>query len=48
VADYLALKADLATRYRDDREAYSRGKTEFIDALVADLGGPRRAVPWNA
>lgn len=48
VADYLSLKADLATRFRDDREAYSRGKTAFIDTLVDRLGGPARAVPWNA
>jgi GrpB-like predicted nucleotidyltransferase (UPF0157 family) len=47
-AAYLALKADLATRFRDDREAYSRHKTEFVDAIVARLGGPPRRVGWDA
>ena len=42
---YLALKEDLAARYRDDREAYSKGKTAFIDSLVASLGGPSRHTP---
>jgi len=42
---YLALKRDLATRFRDDREAYSRGKTDFVDSLVESLGGPRRHGP---
>jgi GrpB-like predicted nucleotidyltransferase (UPF0157 family) len=44
---YLRLKRDLASRYRDDREAYSQLKTDFIDALVLSLGGPARKVPWN-
>lgn len=44
---YLALKQDLATRFRDDREAYSKGKTDFIDNLVASLGGPDRQTPWK-
>ena len=44
---YLRLKQDLASRYRDDREAYSQLKTDFIDALVLSLGGPARKVPWN-
>lgn len=41
-AAYLQLKQDLAARYRDDREAYSSGKTAFIDDLVSSLGGPAR------
>ena len=44
---YLALKQDLAARYRDDREAYSRHKSAFIDGLVLSLGGPVRRVAWN-
>lgn len=44
---YLALKRDLAARFRDDREAYSRGKTEFVDGLVLSLGGPPRRVAWD-
>jgi GrpB-like predicted nucleotidyltransferase (UPF0157 family) len=41
-AAYLALKQDLARRFRDDREAYTEGKTAFIDAIVAKLEGPLR------
>ncbi|MDB5526904.1 MAG: hypothetical protein JWR51_7 [Devosia sp.] len=44
---YFDLKRDLASRFRDDREAYSKLKTDFIDALVLSLGGPARKVPWN-
>jgi GrpB-like predicted nucleotidyltransferase (UPF0157 family) len=44
---YLALKQDLATRFRDDREAYSKGKTDFVDGIVARLGGPGRHTPWK-
>ena len=39
---YLALKEDLASRFRDDREAYSTNKTAFIDKLILSLGGPPR------
>jgi GrpB-like predicted nucleotidyltransferase (UPF0157 family) len=39
---YLALKHDLASRFRDDREAYTEGKAAFIDAIVAELDGPLR------
>ena len=42
-----ALKADLAARFRDDREAYSKHNTAFIDALVLSLGGPARRIDWN-
>jgi GrpB-like predicted nucleotidyltransferase (UPF0157 family) len=44
---YQALKEDLATRFRDDREAYSKHKTGFVDALVLSLGGPARARAWE-
>lgn len=43
---YLKVKRDLAERFRDDREAYSKGKTDFIDGIVRGLGGPARRVPW--
>jgi len=44
-AAYLALKEELAARYRNDREAYTLGKQAFIDAVVAAQGGaPRRSV----
>ena len=46
-AAYAALKLELAERYRDDRMAYSRHKTAFIDEAVATHGGPMRRVPWN-
>jgi GrpB-like predicted nucleotidyltransferase (UPF0157 family) len=44
---YLALKQALAGRFRDDREAYSKHKTAFIDGIVASLGGPSRGVPFS-
>lgn len=46
LAAYLATKEDLAARFHDDRGAYSRGKSAFIDAVVLAAGGPAR-VPWN-
>ncbi|MDB5586734.1 MAG: hypothetical protein JWP26_1704 [Devosia sp.] len=46
-AAYFTLKQDLAARFREDREAYSRFKTDFIDAVVLSLGGPSRKVDWN-
>ena len=45
-AAYLAVKQQLAERFRDDRGAYSRGKSDFIDAVVRAAGGPERT-PWN-
>ena len=42
LAAYLALKTDLAARFRNDREAYSLGKDAFVDAVIASLGGPAR------
>ena len=32
---YEALKRDLAARYRTDREAYTKAKTEFVSAVLA-------------
>jgi GrpB-like predicted nucleotidyltransferase (UPF0157 family)/GNAT superfamily N-acetyltransferase len=32
---YAALKRELATRFRDDREAYTEAKAEFIDEVLA-------------
>ncbi|MFZ4070092.1 MAG: GrpB family protein [Caulobacterales bacterium] len=34
---YGALKAELAERYRTDREAYTEGKTAFISAIMAQI-----------
>lgn len=34
-ADYGALKVDLAARFRDDREAYTDGKSAFIQGVLA-------------
>ncbi|WDR02093.1 GrpB family protein [Devosia algicola] len=41
---YLRLKQELAIRYHDDREAYTRNKTDFVDMVVLALGGPPRRV----
>ena len=32
--DYVALKRELAARYRDDRNAYTNGKTEFVESAL--------------
>ncbi len=45
--EYETLKRDLALRFHDDRNAYSRHKTAFIDAIVLGMGGPARKTPWN-
>ena len=43
-ADYAALKDALATRYRDDREAYTEGKADFVRRIVAlEMQQPSRA-----
>jgi GrpB-like predicted nucleotidyltransferase (UPF0157 family) len=34
-AEYAALKNRLAAQHRDDREAYTEGKTEFVERTVA-------------
>ncbi len=44
---YERLKQDLAVRFRDDRDAYSRHKTAFIDEVVFANGGPARKTSWN-
>jgi GrpB-like predicted nucleotidyltransferase (UPF0157 family) len=33
--EYAHLKRDLAERYRDDREAYTDGKGEFVKRILA-------------
>ncbi len=44
-AEYGALKRDLAARHRDDRDAYTEGKTHFITAvLLRARDGDRRHV----
>ena len=35
---YEAVKLRLAERYRDDRKAYTDGKTAVVEALLADTG----------
>jgi GrpB-like predicted nucleotidyltransferase (UPF0157 family) len=35
---YEALKQELATRYPDDRERYTQGKTAYIEALYRSIG----------
>jgi len=42
---YAALKYDLADRFRDDREAYSNAKTDFVDRAVEAAGGSARLRP---
>ena len=32
--DYVELKRELAERFRDDRNAYTEGKTEFIESVL--------------
>ena len=32
--DYVALKRELAERFREDRNAYTEGKTEFIESAL--------------
>ena len=38
---YDALKRELSVRFREDRSAYSDGKTAFINAMLAKAGTPR-------
>jgi GrpB-like predicted nucleotidyltransferase (UPF0157 family) len=35
-AEYAALKQSLATRYREDREGYTRGKSDLVASMLAD------------
>lgn len=37
--EYAALKDDLAERYRDDREAYTEGKSSFVRRIVGRTSG---------
>lgn len=37
VEAYAALKRDLARQHRDDREAYTAAKTEFIERVLHDV-----------
>jgi GrpB-like predicted nucleotidyltransferase (UPF0157 family) len=46
--DYEALKRDLALRHAGDREAYAKGKDDFVDAVVRAAGGPDRRPFWKA
>lgn len=41
------LKQELAERHRDDRMAYSRHKTAFIDDVIRAMNGPPRRVAWD-
>lgn len=36
--EYVALKRELAARFRDDRNAYTDGKTEFIESALRRVG----------
>lgn len=38
---YEALKHDLASRFRDDRRAYTDGKAEFVEAVLKKAQGPK-------
>lgn len=46
--DYEALKRDLAIRHADNREAYAKGKDDFVDAVVRAAGGAERRPFWKA
>lgn len=43
---YESLKRHLADRHAQDREAYARGKNDFVDAVVRKAGGPERRPFW--
>jgi len=45
-AEYAALKRELAERFRDDRDAYTEGKSAFITAVLLRerAGGEKRAL----
>jgi GrpB-like predicted nucleotidyltransferase (UPF0157 family) len=38
-ADYARIKHDLAVRYRHDREAYTKGKTAFVQEILRRASG---------
>jgi GrpB-like predicted nucleotidyltransferase (UPF0157 family) len=39
-AEYQALKLRLAAQHRDDREAYTEGKSAFVSRVVSETLGP--------
>ncbi|MEX2081355.1 MAG: GrpB family protein [Dehalococcoidia bacterium] len=39
---YLDLKLDLAGRFPEDVDAYAMAKSEFVEAVIAEHGGPAR------
>lgn len=48
-AEYAALKAQLAARFRNDREAYTEGKSEFVlRVLETCAAAPRSAAGHGA
>ena len=42
VAEYAALKSELASRFADDREAYTDAKSDFIRAIVNEARASQR------
>ena len=46
--EYERLKRGLAARYRDDREAYTTAKTEFIQSVVARAVGRRNTCSYGS
>lgn len=44
-ADYAALKHELAARFRDDREAYTAAKGEFVARVLRGGGSSRSPAP---
>ena len=47
-ARYAEVKRRLAGRYRNDRDAYTDGKTGFVEAVLAMSVGAGTAVPFSA
>jgi GrpB-like predicted nucleotidyltransferase (UPF0157 family) len=45
VAEYAALKSHLASRFTEDREAYTDAKSDFIRAIVNQARASRRLPP---
>ena len=44
---YVALKRELAARFRDDRPAYVDGKTEFVKAILEKAQAEIHARRWD-
>ncbi len=38
--EYSSLKRELAEKYKDDRDSYTRGKAEFIESVLMAAKGP--------